>query len=139
MLINISYNNKVIDRKINSLVGTPYSLADRLKKKGVGSPRLRINKSSEKINNLLILDKNVNYCNIELRPKGIIVRFRSILETYGLIIPFFKLNIHKETSNQYSIFSENNYLKINVLKNDEYSFFKKLLDEKVSSTPKNPF
>lgn len=139
MLINISYSDKLIEKKINSIVGSPYSLTDRMKKKGVGSPRFKINKSSEKINNLLVLDQNINYCNIELRPKGIIIRFRSLLETYGLIIPFYKLNIHKEKSNQYSIFYESSFIKLDVSNDIEHSFFKKLITEKALSNPKNPF
>ncbi|MBC90743.1 MAG: hypothetical protein CMC67_01085 [Flavobacteriaceae bacterium] len=139
MMINISYRDEVIEKKINSIVGSPYSLTDRIKKNGVGSPRFKINKSSEKINNLLVLDKNINYCNIELRPKGIIIRFRSLLETYGLIIPFHKLNIHKEKSNQYSVFFDSSFVKLHVNKDGEYSFFRKLIAEKASSTPKNPF
>ena len=139
MLINISYSDKLIEKKINSMVGSPFSLTDRIKKKGVGSPRFKINKSSKKINNLLVLDQNINYCNIELRPKGIIIRFRSLLETYGLIIPFYKLNIHKEKSNQYSVFYESSFIKLDVSNDIEHSFFKKLITEKVSSTPKNPF
>ena len=139
MLINISYHDKLIEKKINSIIGPPYSLIDRIKKNGIGSPRLTINKSSDNINNLLVLDKNINYCNIELRPKGIIVRFRSLLETYGLIVPFYKLNIHKEKSYQYSIFYESSFVKLDVRKDIEYSFFKKMMNEKASSDPKNPF
>lgn len=139
MLINISYHDKLIEKKINSIIGPPYSLTDRIKKNGIGSPRLTINKSSDNINNLLVLDKNINYCNIELRPKGIIVRFRSLLETYGLIVPFYKLNIHKEKSYQYSIFYESSFVKLDVRKDREYSFFKKMMNEKASSDPKNPF
>tara|TARA_B100001057_G_scaffold116305_1_gene114819 strand:+ start:308 stop:727 length:420 start_codon:yes stop_codon:yes gene_type:complete len=139
MLINISYHDKLIEKKINSIIGPPYSLTDRIKKNGIGSPRLTINKSSDNINNLLVLDKNINYCNIELRPKGIIVRFRSLLETYGLIVPFYKLNIHKEKSYQYSIFYESSFVKLDVRKDIEYSFFKKMMNEKASSDPKNPF
>lgn len=139
MLINISYHDKLIEKKINSIIGSPYSLIDRIKKNGIGSPRFKINKSSNNINNLLVLDKNINYCNIELRPKGIIVRFRSLLETYGLIIPFYKLNIHKEKSYQYSIFYESSFIKLDVRKDKEYSFFKKMMDEKASSSLRNPF
>ena len=65
--------------------------------------KLIINSASIDIHNLLILDQNINTCNIELRPKGIIVRFRSLLETYGLIIPYYKLKIYKGKSQEYSI------------------------------------
>ena len=87
----------------------------------------------------MILDNNRNTCNIELRPNGIILRFRSLLETYGLIIPFYKLNIHKEKSYQYSIFYESSFIKLDVRKDKEYLFFKKMMDEKASSSLRNPF
>ena len=44
---------------------------------------------------LLDLDHNTNYCNIELRPGGIIVGFRSILETYAWIVPYARLSIFR--------------------------------------------
>ena len=67
MLVNVSYNNKQIDRKITQQVGKPYSLIERFKLKGIGSPKLIITKTSIQINNLLILDNNRNQCNIENR------------------------------------------------------------------------
>ena len=41
---------------------------------GVGSSKLLISATSIDIHNLLILDNNRNTCNVELRPKGIILR-----------------------------------------------------------------
>ena len=84
--------DKVFD-EINNYVGKPYTIFQRLRIGGIGSSKLIINKADSKISNLLNLDNNINKCNIEIRPKGIIIRFRSLLETYGLIIPFFKLKL----------------------------------------------
>ena len=64
-----------------------FSLKERWAKGGIGSSKLVIGQSSMDIHNLLVLDNNRNTCNIELRPKGIILRFRSLLETYALVIP----------------------------------------------------
>ena len=87
MLLNVSYNDKKITEKIDNEVGKPFTLKERFAMGGIGSPKLHITETSLEIQNLLILDNNLNTCNIEMRPKGIIVRFRSLLETYGLIIP----------------------------------------------------
>ena len=95
MLKNISYNDSKIFDEINNYVGKPYTIFQRLRIGGIGSSKLIINKADSKISNLLNLDNNINKCNIEIRPKGIIIRFRSLLETYGLIIPFFKLKLFK--------------------------------------------
>ena len=83
MLLNVSYNDPNQEQTITNLVGKPFSLRDRIKFSGVGSPKLHIVSSSPKIANLLLLDNNLDVCNIEIRPKGIILRFRSLLETYA--------------------------------------------------------
>ena len=81
MLLNVSYNEPEVKKKIETAVGKPFSLKERWTKGGIGSSKLLITQTSIDIHNLLILDNNRNTCNIELRPKGIILRFRSLLET----------------------------------------------------------
>ena len=88
MLRNISYNNAKIKSEINNLLGEPFTILNRIKLGGIGSPKYIILQTDSKINNLLNLDNNTNQCNIELRPKGIIISFRSLLETFALIVPF---------------------------------------------------
>ena len=95
MLVNISYNEPKIKRTIEEEVGRAFGLRDRWAMGGIGSGKLFITSTSIDIHNLLVLDQNINQCNIELRPKGIIVHFRSLLETYGLVIPYYKLKIYK--------------------------------------------
>ena len=97
MLLNISYNDPAINRRIEKAVGAPFTLQQRLKMKGIGSQKLNITSCSVHIHNLLILDQNINSCNIELRPKGIILNFRSLLETYGLVISYYKLETIKKS------------------------------------------
>ncbi|MDG2109332.1 MAG: hypothetical protein P8J71_05245 [Flavobacteriaceae bacterium] len=135
MLLNISYNDKEVKRKIEKTVGKPFSLQKRWKLGGIGSPKLLIDSCSLDISNLLILDKNIDQCNIELRPKGIIVRFRSLLETYGLIIPYYKLKIYKGRAKIYSIYMDNYFIKV-IYDNDSVrEFFKKILDQKILNIP----
>jgi hypothetical protein len=105
MLKNVSYNDKQIRHEITDLVGMPFSLKQRIKLRGIGSQRFIITSASPEISNLLALDMNLNYCNIELRQKGIIIRFRSLLETYAWVIPFWKLNMFKN-GNAYSIYAD---------------------------------
>ena len=93
MLLNISYNDPTVKRQIEKAVGRPFSLKQRWKLGGKKKKKLMINSASIDIHNLLILDNNLKSCNLELRPLGIIVHFRSLLETYGLIIPYYKLKL----------------------------------------------
>ena len=133
MLKNISYNDSKIFDEINNYVGKPYTIFQRLRIGGIGSSKLIINKADSKISNLLNLDNNINTCNIEIRPKGIIIRFRSLLETYGLIIPFFKLKLFKGKANEYSIYIDNFFIKVQVSKKDEHDFFKKITKMRISN------
>ena len=104
---------------------------------GIGSGKLLISSASIDIHNLLILDNNINSCSIEIRPMGIIVRFRSLLETYGLIIPYFKLKLYKGKSKIYSIYKDEYYIKVKAVKPSVHEFFKKINNQKVLNTPQN--
>lgn len=133
MLKNISYNNPKIIDEINNYVGKPYTILKRLKIGGIGSSKLIINSADSIIENLLKLDNNLNYCNIEIRPKGIIIHFKSLLETYGLIVPFYKLKIFKGRANEYSIYIDNFFIKVNASEQNEHDFFKKILRLRASN------
>ena len=135
MLLNISYNEPEIKRKIELNVGKPFSLQKRWKMGGIGSPKLYMNSFSIDIHNLLVLDHNLNQCNIEIRPLGIIVRFRSLLETYGLIIPYYKLKVYKGPAQEYSIYMDQYFIKVLADKQDIHTFFKKIAEQKVLNTP----
>ena len=126
MLKNVSYNNSKIKSEINDVLGTPFTIFERIKLRGVGSPKYIISQTDSIITNLLNLDNNTNQCNIELRPKGIIVSFRSLLETYALIIPFYKLKLFKGQSNVYSIYIDEYFIKILAKKKNEHEFIKKI-------------
>jgi hypothetical protein len=133
MLKNISYNNPKIIDEINNYVGKPYTILQRLKIGGIGSSKLIINSADSIIENLLNLDNNLNYCNIEIRPKGIIIHFKSLLETYGLIVPFYKLKIFKGKANEYSIYIDNFFIKVNASEKNEHDFLKKILRLRASN------
>lgn len=126
MLYNVSYNNKKIDREISEEVGAVLTLKERWKLKGSGSPKLFITSCSIQIHNLLVLDNNANSCNVEIREKGIIVRFRSLLETFALPIPFYKLTIYKGRAQEYSIHKDNYFVKLKADHKRIHKFFDKL-------------
>jgi hypothetical protein len=126
MLHNVSYNNPKIDREISKEVGTVLTLKERWKLKGSGSPKLFINSCSIQIHNLMVLDNNANSCNVEIREKGIVLRFRSLLETYALPIPFYKLTIYKGRAQEYSIHRDNYFVKVKADHKRIHKFFEKL-------------
>ncbi|SDM77660.1 hypothetical protein [Kriegella aquimaris] len=135
MLLNVSYTDKSITRKVDAEVGKPFTLKERWAMKGIGSPKLFISETSVEIRNLLILDNNTDSCNIELRPKGIIVRFRSLLETFALVIPYYKLSIYKGNLATYGVYKDHYFIRVQADTKAVQKFFKKMLDHKADNTP----
>ena len=135
MLVNVSYNNSDLTKQIDEEVGKPFTLRERWRLNGIGSPKLFITETSVQIRNLLLLDNNLNSCNVEMRPKGIIVRFRSLLETYALVIPYYKLTIYKGDFAIYSIYRDQYFIKVKSDTKAIQKFFKKILDYKADNLP----
>lgn len=128
MLRNVSYNNPQINREILKAVGGSYSWVERIKFGGTGSPKLPIIEASCEIAELLNRDNNFNYCNIEICWNGVIIRFRSLLETYGLIIPFHQLSVFKAGNESYSIFLGEHKIKVEAEGVKVHKFFIRLLE-----------
>ncbi len=139
MLLNVSYNNPEIKRKIEAEVGAPFGLRQRIQQGGIGIGHLIITEASIQVQNFLALDKYRNKCNIELRPNGIIVGFRALLDSYALIIPYWKLNLYKGRAEEYSIYRDNYFIKIEAKAKDKkvHNFMRRILDEKAKQAPTN--
>jgi|Transcript_13227 hypothetical protein len=134
MLVNVSYNNPEIKRKVDEAVGKPFSFRERIKQRGIGLGHLIITASSTNVQDLLDLDNNRNKCNIELRPQGIIIGFRSLLESFALVIPYWKLNLYKGKAEEYSFYMDHHFIKIEAQAKDTrvHSFVKRILSQKTS-------
>lgn len=135
MLVNVSYNRPKIRDRIIAEVGPPFTLLMRMKLKGIGSPKLHITSSSIDIHNLLVIDNNANTCNVEMRPKGIIITFRSLLETYALVIPYYKLHLYKGRAEEYSFYRDHYHIKVKANNPAIHNYFKKILDYKSDNAP----
>jgi len=92
MILNISYQNKSQEQEINLLVGFSYTFWESLKMGGSGSQKLIVIDCHEIFDPYLKQLQSTKYCNIELRPKGIGLRFRYKLETIGWFIPYSNLS-----------------------------------------------
>ena len=67
-----------------------------------------------------------------MRPSGIIVGFRSLLESYALVIPYYKLVLYKGKAEEYSIYKDNYFIKIQARTKDKeiHRFVQKILNAK---------
>lgn len=97
-LFNVSYYEKEVNDEIISWVGEPFGFITSLKMGGSGSPRMIIQDASEAIQPLLSKDKYIKYCNIEIRPKGLILRFRLRLDALAFVVSYKDMEVVKTDS-----------------------------------------
>lgn len=133
MFLNTTYQTKEQTELIESIVGKRISVLEAIKMKGIGSRRMIISETSNEIKIKLRKFRDINYGNIELRPKGILVHISCGVNNYTWCIPAFRLAIfHTE---KLSIHSEGNYISFKgkaLLENKK--FIKKLLNHKIKSS-----
>lgn len=134
MILNTTYTNKDNDATINQMVGKPFGIWDKLKMKGTGSGRMIITDVSPKLERALLNGPDINYANIELRPKGILVRITRRLDNFTWIIPYYQLYTY--LTNGLSIHGQGEFLHF---RNDRFlksnkDFIKKMLNLKVIFT-----
>jgi hypothetical protein len=112
--------------RIKQLVGDAFSLVDKLKMGGNGSPRFIIEKASEQLANKLSAFDVTNYSNIELRPNGIIIHFKNNLVHYIWAIPYYKLSLYN--TDYQSFHADGEYISFNkaVLEQKHITFLGRL-------------
>lgn len=137
MLINNSYRDPEITKTINDTVGKPFTLRERILMGGIGSPKLPITATSMEIHNLLVVNNSIKTCNIEMRPNGIIIGFNVRLETYVLLIPYYKLTVYKGKAEEYSFYKDSYFIKIRATAKDKaiHAFVKKVIKYKSENAP----
>jgi len=126
VLLNTTYKNEENEVIIDDLVGKPFSLRKKLLMGGVGSGRMIIDEASPKLEMTLINGPDLNYANIELRPKGILIRITRRLDNFTWVIPYYHLHIYKTTG--LSVHGQGQFLhfRSNQLLYKNKPFFKKL-------------
>jgi len=94
MLIDTTHYNSEHKQIIADLVGSPFSLVQKLKLRGVGSKRMIVDEVSPNLQQVLNIVSDINYGNIELRPKGILIHITKGLKNFTWIIPYYHLVIY---------------------------------------------
>jgi hypothetical protein len=124
-------------REINNLVGKPFSFLERLKMKGIGSSRMILDEFSAGFKPFIRGNMGLLYCNVELRPNGIMVHFNQQYNRYSWVIPYYRLSMFR--SDSLSIHAEGEFLRIRKdkhLKNNS-DMIKRILDLKEKDFLKN--
>jgi hypothetical protein len=127
MIFNTTYRNEDFDDESVVLVGKKMTLFERIKQGGIGSGRLMIQQMSPKLNLGKLKFSEVDYGNIELRPKGVIVHYTKKLERFSWVIPYYRLVIYN--SDFFSIHANGNFIQF--VKNKNYTENKKFINKMV--------
>lgn len=89
--LNMSYNDPSVDREVNGICGKPYGLWERFKLGGIGTARMELLDAPGALLKDIDRAEDRGYCQIEFRPRGLIIRCRSRLETLGVPLPYADL------------------------------------------------
>lgn len=131
MVFNTTHSNKENKELINDLVGKSFGFLESFKLKGIGSKRMVVDNVSPNLKQYLNTISDINYGNIELRPKGILIHITKGLQNFTWAIPYYQLVIYR--TNGSSIHAQGRFIhfKNNKMFKANKLFFNKLLNEKI--------
>jgi hypothetical protein len=95
LVLNTTYFNRDHKQTLEEFVGKPYSFWESLKRGGIGSKRMIVKQLSPNLNFITNVISDLNYANIELRKKGILIRINKGLKNFTWAIPFYQLVFYK--------------------------------------------
>ncbi len=131
MILNTTHTSKENKELINDLVGKAFGFIESIKRRGIGSKRMIIDEVSPNLDYYINKIADINYANMELRPKGVLIHINKGLQNYTWAIPYYQLVIYK--INGSSIHAQGKFIHFrnNKTFKENKAFFDKLLDEKV--------
>ena len=133
MIFNTTLKNKDAIATMNDLLGAPYSFMKAIKLGGVGSKRMIIDAVSPGFLKLINAVSDINYGNIELREKGIVIHINKGLKNFSWAIPYYQLHTYKTEG--FSIHAQGNFVrfKSNKLLKENKSFIEKIINYKIEN------
>tara|TARA_B100000795_G_scaffold125940_1_gene93977 strand:- start:62 stop:484 length:423 start_codon:yes stop_codon:yes gene_type:complete len=139
MIFNTTLKNKDAIATMNDLLGEPYSFMKAIKLGGVGSKRMIIDAVSPGFLKLINAVSDINYGNIELREKGIVIHINKGLKNFSWAIPYYQLHTYKTEG--FSIHAQGNFVrfKSNKLLKENKSFIDKIINYKIENNKQYDF
>ncbi len=131
MVLDTTYYNKEHKSIIDQFVGESYNLWEAIRRGGVGSKRMIVEKLSPNLDHITNTTSDINYANIELRKRGVLIHITKGLKNYTWAIPFYQLVFYK--TNFTSIHAQGKFIhfKNSKMFKENKSFFKNLMNEKI--------
>jgi hypothetical protein len=131
LVLDTTYYNKEHKELFDNFVGKPYTFFEAIKRRGVGSKRMIIDKVSSNLNPILNTVSDLNYANIEMRKNGILIHITKGLRNFTWAIPFYHLVLYK--TDGISIHAQGKFIHFKKSRNyyENKNFLRSLLKEKV--------
>ena len=131
MVLDTTHNNKEHKQLLDEFVGKPYSILESIKRGGVGSKRMIVKELSPNLSFITNDVADINYANIELRRKGVLIRITKGLKSFTWAIPFYQLVFYNTDFT--SIHAQGKYIHFKNSKTfkENARFFKNLMNEKI--------
>jgi hypothetical protein len=111
MIFNVTRTDRNIDRAVNEALGKRFGLLHKLTNGSIGSEPFIIETCSPDFEIDLENQDYERKCNIELRPRGIIVHYRKKSSSFIWVIPYHHLAVY-QSGNQLSIYGNTVYVKL---------------------------
>jgi hypothetical protein len=131
LVLDTTYYNKEHRQLLENFVGKPYSFFETIKRGGVGSKRMIVDKVSPNLNSILNTVSDLNYANIEMRKKGILIHVTKGQKNFTWAIPFYHLVVYK--TDGMSIHAQGKFIHFKKSRNfyENKGFLRSLLEEKI--------
>ncbi len=139
MIYNTTNTNKEAVSMFNNLLGKPFSFLQSIKMKGTGSKRMIIEEVSPSFFKYMNSVSDINYGNIELREKGILLHINKGLQNFSWAIPFYQLHTYKTSG--FSIHAQGNFVRFknNKLLKENKKFLDKIINLKIENDKEYEF
>lgn len=131
MIFNTTHSSKENKESINGFVGKSFGFIESIKLKGIGSKRMVIDNVSPNLKQYLNTVSDINYANLELRPKGVLIHITKGLQNFTWAIPYYQLVIYRTNGSSIHAQGKFIHLKNNRMFKENKLFFDKLLNEKI--------
>lgn len=83
-LFNVSYNDPRVRRAVEGICGRPYGFWEGVRRGGTGSYRFQLLHAPEHILARIDRAEDRRFCNLEVRPGGLLVHLKDRLETLAV-------------------------------------------------------
>jgi hypothetical protein len=139
MIFNTTLKNKDATATMNDLLGEPYSFVKAIKLGGVGSKRMIIDAVSPGFLKLINAVSDINYGNIEIREKGIVIHINKGLKNFSWAIPYYQLHTYKTEG--FSIHAQGNFVRFKNTKllKENKNFIDKIINCKIENNKQYDF